>query len=110
MAQTAKIFKNGRSQAVRLPKEFRFEGEEVEIRRDAVTGAVVLEPKTQSQRVSRGKKPVVQAGLGDASPNAPTSGSRRLSLAELYSLFDQAEFPEHFFEREVHSPRKLDLF
>ena len=27
--QTAKLFKNGRSQAVRLPKEFRFEEEEV---------------------------------------------------------------------------------
>ncbi|MBO7096174.1 MAG: AbrB/MazE/SpoVT family DNA-binding domain-containing protein, partial [Lachnospiraceae bacterium] len=26
---TAKLFENGRSQAVRLPKEFRFEGDEV---------------------------------------------------------------------------------
>jgi antitoxin VapB len=33
--QTAKLFQNGRSQAVRLPKEFRFEGEsEVFIARD----------------------------------------------------------------------------
>jgi virulence-associated protein VagC len=31
---TAKLFRNGRSQAVRLPKEFRFEGEEVSIRRE----------------------------------------------------------------------------
>jgi len=38
----AKLFKNGRSQAVRLPKEFRFEGEEVAIRRDG--DAVILEP------------------------------------------------------------------
>jgi len=38
----AKLFWNGRSQAVRLPKEFRFEGTEVEIRR--VGDAVVLEP------------------------------------------------------------------
>ena len=30
---TAKLFQNGRSQAVRLPKEFRFEGKEVRIRR-----------------------------------------------------------------------------
>jgi antitoxin VapB len=110
MAQTAKIFKNGRSQAVRLPKEFRFEGEEVEIRRDAVTGAVVLEPKSEPQRASRGKKPVAQAGASDAPSNSPTSGSRKLSLAELYSIFDQAEFPENFFERQVHTPRKLDLF
>ncbi|MCM2256048.1 MAG: AbrB/MazE/SpoVT family DNA-binding domain-containing protein, partial [Vicinamibacteria bacterium] len=30
---TAKLFRNGRSQAVRLPKEFRFEGDAVEIHR-----------------------------------------------------------------------------
>jgi antitoxin VapB len=39
---TAKIFKAGRSQAVRLPKEFRFEGKEVRIRR--VGNGVLLEP------------------------------------------------------------------
>jgi hypothetical protein len=39
---TAKLFKNGRSQAVRLPKEFRFEGDEVSVRREG--DAVVLEP------------------------------------------------------------------
>lgn len=41
--QTAKLFKNGRSQAVRLPKEFRFEGEEVYIRREG--SSIVLSPK-----------------------------------------------------------------
>ena len=39
---TAKLFRNGRSQAVRLPKEFRFEGDEVAIRREG--RRVVLEP------------------------------------------------------------------
>ncbi|MGH7447375.1 MAG: antitoxin [Longimicrobiales bacterium] len=38
----ARLFWNGRSQAVRLPLEFRFEGEEVEIRREG--DAVILEP------------------------------------------------------------------
>jgi antitoxin VapB len=33
---------NGRSQAVRLPAEFRFEGTEVNIRRDPATGGVLL--------------------------------------------------------------------
>lgn len=42
MTQTAKIFTNGRSQAVRLPTAFRFEGSEVSIRRDPATGDVVL--------------------------------------------------------------------
>ena len=40
--QTAKLFKNGRSQAVRLPVEFRFEGDEVLIRRDPASGDVIL--------------------------------------------------------------------
>jgi antitoxin VapB len=38
----AKLFNTGGSQAVRLPAEFRFEGDEVDIRRDATTGDVVL--------------------------------------------------------------------
>lgn len=45
--QTAKLFKNGRSQAVRLPAEFRFEGDEVLIRRDPVTGDVILSPRNR---------------------------------------------------------------
>lgn len=40
--QTAKLFRNGSSQAVRLPKEFRFEGPEVYIKK--VGNAVVLLP------------------------------------------------------------------
>jgi antitoxin VapB len=37
--KTAKVFKHGNSQAVRLPKEFRFAGEEVQVKR---VGAGVL--------------------------------------------------------------------
>lgn len=40
--QTAKVFWSGRSQAVRLPKEFRFEADEVRIRRHG--SGVILEP------------------------------------------------------------------
>lgn len=42
MTQIAKLFKNGRSQAVRLPAEFRFAESEVYVRRDPLTGDVVL--------------------------------------------------------------------
>lgn len=45
MQQTAKIFATGRSQAVRLPLEFRFDVSEVFIRRDPSTGDVVLSRK-----------------------------------------------------------------
>jgi len=40
--KTAKLFWSGRSQAVRLPKEFRFDGSEVRIRRHG--NEVILEP------------------------------------------------------------------
>lgn len=40
--RTAKLFKNGASQAVRLPADFRFDGDEVYITRDEATGDVVL--------------------------------------------------------------------
>lgn len=42
MKARAKLFKNGRSQAVRLPKEFRFKGKEVKISKKG--DQVILEP------------------------------------------------------------------
>ena len=39
---TARIFNNGNSQAVRLPKQFRVDATEVFIRKDAATGDIVL--------------------------------------------------------------------
>jgi antitoxin VapB len=42
VAQTAKLFMNGRSQAVRLPAAFRFDATEVFIRRDPLSGDVIL--------------------------------------------------------------------
>jgi antitoxin VapB len=43
MVSIAKLFMNGASQAVRLPKEFRFEGEEVCVKR--IGAAVLLFPR-----------------------------------------------------------------
>jgi antitoxin VapB len=48
MPRIAKLFRNGRSQAVRLPSEYRFEGSEVYIRRDPSTGDVVLSRRPES--------------------------------------------------------------
>ncbi|MFZ1964571.1 MAG: type II toxin-antitoxin system VapB family antitoxin [Roseiarcus sp.] len=48
MSQIAKLFKNGRSQAVRLPASFRFEAREVFIRRDPKTGDVILSRRPDS--------------------------------------------------------------
>ena len=56
--QTAKLFQNGQSQAVRLPKEFRFEGNEVFIKRQG--GAVGF----QHEGIT-----VVAVGLGKSAVN-----------------------------------------
>jgi antitoxin VapB len=81
--RTAKLFKNGRSQAVRLPKEFRFEGTEVAIRRDPATGEVVL--------------------------SQPSAHETR-SWQEWFELLDSLDIPDGTFEREVHMPTERDIF
>lgn len=48
--KTAKVFKHGNSQAVRLPKEFRFEGDEVLIKH-AAGGVLLLPAKITYARV-----------------------------------------------------------
>jgi antitoxin VapB len=45
MSQVAKLFTNGRSQAVRLPAAYRFDTNEVFIRKDPETGDVILSRK-----------------------------------------------------------------
>ncbi len=46
----AKLFWNGRSQAVRLPKEFRFEGDQVRVTR--MGAGVLLEPVLEARKES----------------------------------------------------------
>jgi antitoxin VapB len=48
MSQIAKLFKNGRSQAVRLPAAFRFDGDKVYVRRDPTSGDVILSAQPRS--------------------------------------------------------------
>jgi antitoxin VapB len=48
VARRAKLFRNGRSQALRLPADYRFEGSEVYIRRDPKTGDVILSRRPES--------------------------------------------------------------
>jgi antitoxin VapB len=67
---TAKLFKTGRSQAVRLPKEFRFEGEEVRIRR--VGQGVLLEPMKSDLRAMFA---AIDAVGGEEFPDRPPQPS-----------------------------------
>lgn len=67
MGDTAKLFKHGRSQAVRLPKEYRFEGKEVRVTR--VGDKVILEPMGDTSMPwalidSTGDKPFMPEGRG----------------------------------------------
>ena len=48
MPRTAKLFRNGRSQAVRLPADYRFQGSQVYVRRDPATGDVILSRRPES--------------------------------------------------------------
>lgn len=45
MRHTAKLFMNGRSQAVRLPVNYRFDCDEVYIRKDPETGDIIISKK-----------------------------------------------------------------
>ena len=83
MPQTAKLFKNGRSQAVRLPAEYRFEGTDVAIRRDESTWEVILSPA--------------------AGPHS--------SWQEFFDLADRLKITEDFMaDRELEMPNDRDFF
>ena len=62
MNSTAKLFMHGRSQAVRLPKEFRFEGTEVRVSK--VGDKVILEPLEKQPIDLEGKFWAVLDALG----------------------------------------------
>ena len=74
MQAIAKIFKTGNSQAVRLPKAFRFEGDEVWLHKDEATGVVTVTPKK------------------------PTS-----SLTQLFKLIQAADVPSEFMAERDNS-------
>ncbi len=83
MPQTAKLFMNGRSQAVRLPAEFRFPGKEVLIRRDEATGEVNLSHASVPQK----------------------------SWKEFFELVEKLGVPDDFMaDRELRMPVERDFF
>jgi antitoxin VapB len=79
--ETAKLFWTGRSQAVRLPKAFRFEGEEVRIRREG--DAVILEPVPADWRWLDVVAGQWDADAAEAAAETPTAQER----PELDDLF-----------------------
>jgi antitoxin VapB len=111
--KTAKLFKNGRSQAVRLPKEFRFEGREVAIRRDPATGEVILAQPRVEPSISFDEWFALYDAIPDDAPEEEFAKlppqPKNLTWEQLFKIFDRADYPEDFFERRTSMPRKLDL-
>lgn len=63
MSSIAKIFQSGNSQAVRLPKEFRFDVTEVEVSREG--DAVILRPKAGAQKPWSSLRSAVDRGFSE---------------------------------------------
>src|SRR3989442_7889733 len=85
----AKVFWSGRSQAVRLPKDFRFRGEEVRIRRHG--NAVILEPIADDWRwlhAIAGKlgEDFVKAVQGRPQPQARPALDKLVRLIAIFSM------------------------
>jgi antitoxin VapB len=86
MLPTAKVFTNGNSQAIRLPKAFRVDVEEMWIARNEVTGEITLKPKdseTLRQRrldflsdASRQNKPPKNPFADWEAPSAPKASAK----------------------------------
>lgn len=72
----AKLFQNGRSQAVRLPREFRFEGDRVRIRR--VGQGVLLEPLVQDAKEWFRKLDELNSGPFPSPGKQPAAPKRKI--------------------------------
>ena len=53
MLSTAKVFANGNSQAIRLPKIFRVDVQEMWISKNELTGEILLKPKNEETRINK---------------------------------------------------------
>jgi len=111
--KTAKLFKNGRSQAVRLPREFRFEGNEVVIRRNPATGEVILAPALVEPGLSFDEWFALYDAIPDDAPEEEFAKlpprPKNLTWQQLFKIWDRARYSDDFFERRTSMPRELDL-
>lgn len=94
MQRTAKLFLNGRSQAVRLPAEYRFEGREVFIRQDPATGDVILSRRPdplallkERRFTAEGRRARVEASLAALNTPQPTE----LSIAQWKTILAEED-------------------
>ena len=78
--EKARVFRNGRSQAVRIPAEYRFKSDEVYIHRDSQSGVISLSEKPFRSRIE-----------------------------EIFMEFDAAGGDRFRVERDASPPPELDL-
>ena len=81
--KTAKLFKNGRSQAVRLPKAFRFRGKEVYIKKTPI--GILLLPKDSSIWEDWIVNLNKFEGSFTMERNQPTDNEKRAGLDEIFN-------------------------
>jgi antitoxin VapB len=85
MPRYAKIFQSGNSQAVRLPKEFRFDVDQVEVTREG--NAIVLRPPADRRRRWASLRAALERGLSDdflAQGRQQPEGQDRPRLKDLF--------------------------
>jgi antitoxin VapB len=85
MPRMAKVFRSGNSQAVRLPKEFRFDVEEVEVSREG--DAVILRPPAASKAPWASLRAALARGVSDdflADGRQQPDASERPALDKLF--------------------------
>ena len=79
--EKARVFRNGRSQAVRIPAEYRFKSDEVYIRHNPTTGELTLSERPLRQ-----------------------------PLEEIFAELDAAGAADFEIERDLSLPPERDLF
>ncbi len=102
-ARTAKLFTTGRSQAVRLPIEFRFEGKEVFIRRDPRTGDVILSRKPEPW--AGGFELYSNESVPDDFMGRTIAGSRRRTVIPSMARLSERLSARHQHRESCHQRR-----
>ncbi len=80
--EQARVFRNGRSQAVRIPAQYRFQSDSVYIRRDPVSGTLTLSEKPFPLKTA----------------------------AEVFAAFDEAGVSDFVLERDASPAPESNLF
>ena len=91
MLTTAKVFTNGHSQAIRLPKAFRVDVQEMWIAKNEVTGEITLTPKEDEDLRKRNLEKLFQMIADHPLPDDFLSDATRRNAPLLNPLADWAQ-------------------